>query len=85
MSLQPLIEGKVKRPEPKPEQFKTRSVKLVDHSGQHFDDVQVSAAKNLPDCIIWGVADRQRIFLRDGKGYKEASWIQAPMPDFVPM
>lgn len=60
-------------------------VKLVAANGLAFDDVPIRADKNLPDVIVWGVFDGQRVFLRDGKVYKEASWIRAPMPDFVPM
>ena len=87
MSLQSLIESKPKRPEPKPEQrIKKQTVKLVDHSGQHFDSVEVRTDKSLPQIILWGIADAQRAFLLDGKAvYREVSWIWAKMPEYVRM
>jgi hypothetical protein len=58
-----------------------RTVQLIAANGVAFDDVPIRGDKNLPEVILWGVYDGQRVFLRDGKVYRECSWIQAVMPE----
>ena len=86
---QSLLEGKLTRPPapPKPERIKTQTVTLIGSNGAKWDAIELRADKNLPQTVLWGVADHQRVFLRDGssRNYKETSWVRAAMPEFIPL
>jgi len=59
----------------------TKCIRLITNAGVLHDTFEIPSNKNLPDVVIWGVFDKQRVFVRDRHNvYKEASWLEAPMP-----
>jgi hypothetical protein len=64
---------------------KTRTIKLIADSGDEVDSFELRADRSLPDVVVWGIGDRQRVFVRDGKVYRQATFVTAPMPEFIPL
>jgi hypothetical protein len=60
--------------------YAVKKIELYTKDGKLHDSFTIEQGKDWPDVVIWGVYDARKIFVRDLKGYREATSMNAPMP-----
>ena len=60
--------------------YAVKTIELYTKDGQLHDSFKIAQGKDWPDVVTWGVYEARKIFVRDRRGYREATCITAPMP-----
>jgi hypothetical protein len=60
--------------------YAVKTIELYTKDGKLHDSFTIAQGKEWPDAVTWGVYEARKIFVRDRKGYREATCISAPMP-----
>jgi hypothetical protein len=60
--------------------YAVKTIELYTKDGKLHDSFTIAQGREWPDVVTWGCYDARKVFVRDRKGYREATCVSAPMP-----